>query len=407
MTSIVGRQVESAASNLGPTITNTYPIGSEELETAIRHHATLRLEIAAVVFCALYSIAMTSQGPLKVKVTIGPARRQIGQGTGGNNAAHADSAAGRKDNLAETYQKIIATKVKLTPQKQNALRGMGFSEEDVQELVNYTDAVKHNADKIDQLVARLGLKAHVFDRTSLDDFINTTNNLPYKVNLSTDKGLERKVRSVMSELIESVMCAKKTPIEAMEKYKVDVLAHFKRKIDFYVAELASLAKKPQTDSAKQDISQYNEFLYLTLHQNGGTIDFNWNRLFANYDRVNHRFMTPTKEEMDRVRDDHLSWNAKRKLEFKEEPPHVAAPLEEDSEDESDLYLAKRRNTADLESEMDSLPVEIASINLTASHSGIPVGLMTPSDSTMLDIGEIDRIEDLERATVSSTIGMER
>lgn len=361
------RHVESAALNLGPTITNVYSVGSEELEIAIRHHATLRQELEAVFFCAAWRMGVNGQGPLKLNVKIGPARRQIGQATDGNNAAHANSAAGRIDDLAAQYIQIIKSKEELTPQKQDALRGMGISQENIEKLIDSRNTLSCNAEKINQLIFPLTLKAYVFDGTPLDDSINATNDLPYKVNLSTDKGLERRIRSIVAMLITKVMRAEMNPVEAMNEYQKEVLTHFDRKITHYITELASLAKVPQTDSVKHKISQNKEFLYLTLLQNGGTKDFSWNRLFAKYDRVNHRFITPTREDMEQVRGNYIS-TAKRKLDFKEAPPEVGVPLEEVDtvEDETDLCLAKRPHFTDLtELEPESLSVEMAPVDLKA------------------------------------------
>lgn len=386
------RHVESAASNLTFSISDAYAAGSAELDLAIRDHATLRVEIAAIVFCALYNMAVTSQGPLDVTVNVDPARRQIGQGTVGNNAAHADSAAGRTDDLAAIYIKLINKNTELSPKKQDALKGMGFSEKEVKELIECRSALSRNTgkiseltEKINALVARLGEKKHVFDGTPLDDAINATNNLPFKVNLSTDKGLERRIRSEMKGLIREVMRAEKTPIEAIQGYMKAILAHFDRKITFYSKELASLDKKKQTESNKHKIGQNEEFLSLTLLQNGGTQDFSWNVLFCKYDRVNHRYMTPTKEDMKEVRGNYVATaasstttsasTAKRKLVYKDVPEEFPEESTVDS-----TCTAKRLRESEIES---STPGVLGMENLSLTNTPVEGGTLVKAPSSPL------------------------
>lgn len=307
-----------------------------DLDQAIRDHADARLRVESIAFFAMKGLAVIETGPIDIKVKVKSAYLQMGQGSEGYQAAHVSAAAGRVDNLSQWYANQIEAGTPLTPMMKKTLRILGLSTADMNVLKDRTDPVK-----IEGIIKRLKAKKHVFHSTLLDHLINATHNLPYEVNLSTDKGLERVVRKILKSLFRMVMRNEITPERAINIYRKAILAHFAKIDKEFTARIENLNASPSSSETTASIRRYSRLQSYALLEYAGTKNFDLNRTFGKYDPDNQCFLPPNEEDREDILANYVFTEEKNTQENKEP--------DEDKEnrqpnDKADLPVIKRETT---------------------------------------------------------------
>ena len=111
------------------------------LETSVKEHAGLRIQLFYIKALALWQKATRTQGsPAKPRVWVDRARAQGGRSTvKGVHAAHADANAGLTEDRRTLILEELFTEQRITPIKKKLLKTLGFTKTDVENIQEWID----------------------------------------------------------------------------------------------------------------------------------------------------------------------------------------------------------------------------------------------------------------------------
>ena len=244
----------------------------ENLEEGIREHAYLRIQIFHAVATKLEGWAKRSNGTVTdVDVRVGRATKQDGQGTREMHAAHANAAAGLRDDLKERYIKQIVGEG-VTPVKAaffSRIRNM--QSDDLENLKQH----QFNETYVREAVEKIWPGNSALSGTDFEDQINATDRLPRALNLGCDLTLEKAIRPFVADLMKQVMQGGLTPKQATDQYVQAIQTHFAAKIEEITEKLKGL--KASTPINSEEIKKWET--QLSYHQNemNGTIPLEYDQ----------------------------------------------------------------------------------------------------------------------------------
>lgn len=259
----VSRQVSSFASNKASGIERVD--SPSKLDERIKLHAQERIAALGTLFYAYYKKWERSDGTLrKCKVTVKRAKRQVGQGTRAEHAAHSNAFSGILDNLLnrifddiEQKQAITPNSDKiisrcLSPTSQKAVRRLDFS----------------NVSSAPSLI----------DNSELSYLLNGTHVLPTKVNLSVDRPLENHIRPIGAEWLEKVGVGEMLPDDALFRSKEAIEKFLEGRIQELKDSQADEKLIKYTELELEGIKELNlklliKYLFSEFKDEAGNVDF--------------------------------------------------------------------------------------------------------------------------------------
>lgn len=261
-----GRKISRYEDNLAPSVSKV-----TDLVEGILEHAHLRLQIFFAVASELEGVAKRTNGDTTdVKVWIGQAIKQDGQGTRQEHAAHSNAASGQSDNLKEHYIKQIVDEG-ITPVKANVLS----------RIRNMPDSVlaKLQKNHVDEEFVRNCIEMNwqgnsVIADTELEDKINATDKLPRALNLGCDLVLEKAIRPIVAELMTKVMKGELTPIDASNLYTSAIQDHFFTQLKKITSQIKELKKTTPLDIRALKRAEDQLFYHQTEMNGTRKVDYN-------------------------------------------------------------------------------------------------------------------------------------
>lgn len=261
----IGRKITRYEQNLAPSVSKV-----KNLADGIREHAYLRIQMFYAVALKLEGVAKrTNRSSTNVKVWVGRATKQDGQGTRSEHAAHSNAAAGLRDDLKEHYiQQIIEQG--MTPVKASALRRIrNMSRDDLDKLQK-----NHTNEKFVRDVMELVWPGNsVIAYTEFEDQINATDKLPRMLNLGCDLTLEKAIRPYIAELMMLVMKGELDPRKAADLYTEAIQNHFAIKLDEITNQIKTLKNAEMLDV--EALKKWEEQLFFHQMQMNGTNSLNY------------------------------------------------------------------------------------------------------------------------------------
>lgn len=209
------------------------------LETSVKEHAELRIQLFYIKALALWKKATRTEGsPAKLRVWVDRARAQGGRSqVKGVHAAHADANAGLTDDRRMLIVEELLTEQRITPIKKKLLQTVGFTEtevENIQEWIDgktlsehrFFDDLQERFDKIDRLFQSRWPQLSLLEGSQVEVTASATTALPRTLNVQCDKGLELATRSKAAFLYKKCMQGKLSPQEISIEYVKLVQSHF-------------------------------------------------------------------------------------------------------------------------------------------------------------------------------------
>lgn len=209
------------------------------LETAVKEHAGLRIQLFYIKALALWQKASRTAGsPAKLQVWVDRARTQGGRSkVKGVHAAHADANAGLTDDRRTLIVEELLTEQRITPIKKKLLTTIGFTEIDVENIQEWIDGetlsdhrffddLQERFDKIDRLFQSRWPQLSLLEGSQVEVTASATTALPRTLNLQCDKGLEIATRPQAALLYKKCMQGKLSPKEISIEYVKLVQTHF-------------------------------------------------------------------------------------------------------------------------------------------------------------------------------------
>ncbi|MFT4553168.1 MAG: hypothetical protein ACI9S8_001804 [Chlamydiales bacterium] len=198
----------------------------KDLEDAVHHHANSRITLMYLLCVAVENSSGSDSSPnpgFEVKGAIA----QGGRAYQKYHAAHDFVAGGIQDNILSSKIEHISSKKNITPNAKLILKSKGVS-------TPYLDRMRRNIDdpqKNLEILKELGLSSSLLSDTRIQRLLQTTVNLPYRINLCHDKRLENLVRSKeLPDLLHKCYAGSITAEKATKVFIKTVRNHFEEKI---------------------------------------------------------------------------------------------------------------------------------------------------------------------------------
>lgn len=259
------RIIHSHEQNLAASVSEV-----KDLPDGIREHAHLRIQMFYAVAIQVLGVAKRTNGDVTdIKVWVGRATKQDGQGTREEHAAHSNAAAGLSDDLKENYIKQIIDDG-ITPVKAGVLsRIRNLSADELIELhENHTDE-----EFVQDVIDRVWPGNSAISGTELEDQINATDRLPRSLNLGCDLLLEKSIRPYIAELMTRVMKGEIEPREATDLYVKAIQDHFASKLEEIGGKIEILKKEDKKDTFAIEKLEKQQLFHQTQMNGTNPLDY--------------------------------------------------------------------------------------------------------------------------------------
>ena len=203
--------------------------GSFDSDSIIQH-AYMRILIFYCFAVALYRTGVRNDPdkPCEVKHEVSGSRMQVGRSNiHGFDAAHHNAASGVHDNFRKVLIEQTLNDKRLSPGKRDFLRKKEVTEPQITSLqVAAENSPETFSNLLNAFWPETLPKQSILEDTILNIVGNATTIMPALLNRKVDKGLENKIRPIMTKLYDQVAAGELTPEEACEKFCDDIQAHF-------------------------------------------------------------------------------------------------------------------------------------------------------------------------------------
>lgn len=207
-----GRKIRSLGENHTPSMANITNINE-----GVREHGARRVEVFDYFISKIHGLAVRSDGSaLNVQGFVEGAYLQQGKGSRekGTHAAHVYPLAGFRDNLKEVAIDQMVNEQEITPKKQKYLKMVGATAAEIQDIYDHI----HDKEYVVRKIAEIAPGPSAFSNSNVEETLNTTNELPFEVNLQIDCALERQIRPQVAALTIKAMKNEVSRLQARDEF---------------------------------------------------------------------------------------------------------------------------------------------------------------------------------------------
>lgn len=236
------RQVFSSTRNLTPSVQSNCSAKNPLDPEMVIQHAYLRIQLLYIEAVARQGLGIRNDESKQeaLNVTVSHARKQGGEGSKGNHAAHANAASGLADNMRDLICSQIQKEKQVTPKKRNIiLHAARNCTEKHLELLTSSDDMETIFNSI---WPKRYAEESLLESSRFHNIANTTHELPAALNLQCDSPLEQVIRPDVATLFRKVMFNELTPQAATQEYVNMILVHFDNVIPEIMASIANIEK---------------------------------------------------------------------------------------------------------------------------------------------------------------------